>query len=179
MVILRATQKVLRSLPPAEANADASDTALGDWYVNRMVIDRQPLLLLLSSTSLLSIVIPARAVRNLPDRLPGIVAQRLRRLGVAADLIEPEIAAMVPVRVGPTKDRSVVGTLVDFAKNIPYYLSADGWDDTTLPFVEGRLAHTPCRLAGRGEDVIWPDLVVPALLERRWRDGPQVVNTDG
>jgi hypothetical protein len=44
VVVLRATQKVLRSLPPATTVAVETDTALGDWYVNRIVVDRQPLL---------------------------------------------------------------------------------------------------------------------------------------
>lgn len=98
------------------ADDHSADPALGDWYVNRFVVDRQPLLLLVSSRSLLSILEPARHVRQLPDRLPGLVGQRLRRLGVADPLIEREIAVMHPVVVGPTRDRSVVGTLVDFER---------------------------------------------------------------
>jgi len=31
--------------------AGTSDTALGDWYVNRLIVDRQPLLLLVSAAS--------------------------------------------------------------------------------------------------------------------------------
>ena len=49
MVLLRATQKVLRSLPPSVNDAATSGNALGDWYVNRIVIDRRSLLLIISS----------------------------------------------------------------------------------------------------------------------------------
>jgi hypothetical protein len=147
----------------------SSDTALGDWYANRITVDRQPLLLLVSSRSLLAIVTPARAIRELPDRLPGLVAERLQRLGIERELVDAEAAAIAPVRVGRTLDRSVLGSLVDFAKAIPVYLPIDGWDATVLPFVEAKLAHTPCRSSGRYQDVIWPDKATPALLEERWK----------
>ena len=77
-------------------------------------------------------------------------------------------SAMTPVLVGRTNSRSVVGSLVDFAKAIPYYLPVNEWDDTTLPFIEGRLAETPCRIAGRFEDVIFPHETAPRLLADRW-----------
>ena len=37
MVIMRATRKVLRILAVSDEVAQASDTALGNWYVNRLV----------------------------------------------------------------------------------------------------------------------------------------------
>jgi hypothetical protein len=79
MVVLRATKKLLSKLPAAHSRVAGSDTALGDWHVNRLVVDRQPLLLLVSSCSLLSILAPARDVRILPNRLATLVASRLRR----------------------------------------------------------------------------------------------------
>jgi hypothetical protein len=168
MVVLRATKKVLSKLPAAQSGAAASDTALGDWYVNRLVVDRQPLLLVVSSRSLLSILAPARDVRTLPSRLPALVATRLRGLGIAGGLIEAEVAAMDPVTVAGTQDRSVLGSMVDFAKAIPVYLPIGGWDLTTLPFIESRLAETPCRVSDRFEATIFPDRATPELLAARW-----------
>jgi hypothetical protein len=164
---LRATQKVLRRLPPATAAPSVgSDTALGDWYVNRFVVDRRPLLLILSARSLLAILLPARDLGTLPTRLPALVGARLRRLGMDRGIIEAEVSAMTPVTVARTLDRTVLGYLVDFAKMIPYHLDAGEWDETTLVFVEGRLAHTPCQL---GRATIFPDRAVPELLNARWR----------
>ena len=168
MVLLRPTRKLFRALPPsADLNAD-SDTALGDWYVNRLVVDRRPLLLLVSSKSLLSLIVPARDVRALPDQLPMLIGNRLRRLGIREELVRAELAAMTPVLIAPTSERSVMGTVVDFAKNIPYYLEIGGWDETTLPFVEARLAETPCHAARRFEEVIFPQKDAPKLLAERW-----------
>lgn len=164
MVVLRATQKLLPRLPAPEAGARESDTALGDWYVNRLVVDRQPLLLLLSSRSLLPVILPARDVRNLPRQLPNLIAARLRRLDVPDDLIIPELAAMAPVVIGRTISRSVVGVMVDFAKLIPLHLEPGAWDENTLAQVEAQLARTPCHASSRDDEVIWPDRDTPALL---------------
>ena len=46
MVVLRRTQKLSAALPLSEGHERHSDGALGDWFVNRVVVDRRPLLLL-------------------------------------------------------------------------------------------------------------------------------------
>ena len=79
-------------------------------------MDRQPLLLLVSSTSLLPMLIPAQNVRGLPARLAALVEARLRRCGLDDRTIAAETLAMASVAVGPTVDRSVLGIMVDFAK---------------------------------------------------------------
>ena len=168
MVVLRATQKVLRSLPQCASDLVDSDSALGDWYVNRIVVDRRPLLLLVSSRSLLAILTPAREVRALPDRLANIVGDRLRRLQVSEAVVASEVEATAPVRVGRTIDRSVTGQLVDFAKALPYYLPIDGWDESTLRAAEERLAETPCRSSRPFSEVIWPARTAIQLLKTAW-----------
>jgi hypothetical protein len=112
--------------------AATSDTALGDWYVNRLLVTRQPVLLLVSSASLLPMLVRARNVPELPRYIGDLVAQRLARLGVARPLIDAERRSMTPVQIGPTTDRSVLGIMVDFAKGVPYYLGQVG----TMPPLE-------------------------------------------
>ncbi len=168
MVVLRATRKVLKILPESAGAGDLSETALGDWYLNRFVVDRQPLLLCVSSTSLLSIIAPARKVKTLTDRFPGIVADRLRRLNIDGDLIGSEMTAMQTVRVGRTKDRSVTGQMVDFAKEILSYLPIGAWDTIDLRLAEDRLALTPCRASRGFEEVIYPQKTAVRLLREKW-----------
>ena len=175
MIVVRATQKVLRSLPESAPKDAVSTTALGDWCVNRVVVDRQPLLLMVSSLSLLAIIEPARGVKGLPARLSGLVADRLGSLGVHRRLIGLEIAQMDEVLVGRTKDRSVTGTLVDFAKALPYYLPSDGWGPNELRIAEERFSQTPCRCGGSNATTIWPASEAVALLEARWH-APHVVH---
>ena len=167
MVVIRPTRK-LRTALPAMQTAGISDTALGDWYVNRLVIDRQPLLLLVSSTSLLPIVVRARDVRELPVHIGDIVGNRLARLGVATSLIDAERRAMTPVQIAATVDRSVLGIMVDFAKGVPYYLEVGTWDATALTVVEDRLGETPCHAGMPSDRVIYPNEKAPELLAARW-----------
>ena len=168
MVILRPTRKLNSWLPGTGAAQSSSDTALGDWYVNRIVLARRPLLLLVSSASLLPMLLPARDVRGLPDRLGALVEARLRRCGIDARAIEAELRAMTPVVVGPTVDRSVLGIMVDFAKAVPYHLEPGNWDERTLRLVEDRLAETPCHAARSSDRVIFPERKAPELLHTKW-----------
>lgn len=168
MVVLRATQKVLKLLPKASVSPMASTTALGDWYVNRIVVDRQPLLLLVSSASLLAAITPARDVKRLPQRLAAIVEERLWRLGTRDEVLAAEVAAMSDVAVAKTVDRSVTGQMVDFAKAVPFYLPGNPWSEDDLKAVEDRLAKTPCRASGPSQGVIFPRKTALGLLEDRW-----------
>lgn len=172
MVILRPTRRLWPLLPVAGAVPAPSDTALGDWYVNRLVIDRRPLLILVSSTSLLPILLPARETRTLPRRLEALVRTRLAHAGVPEALIVAETRAMREVAVAPTVDRSVVGIMVDFAKAVPFYLEPGLWDESMLPAVAARLAETPCHAARAFDRVIFPDRTAPQLLKAKWA-GPR------
>ena len=167
MVILRPTRK-LRSFLPTAAVSACGDTALGDWYVNRIVVDRQPLLLLVSSASLLPLLVPARDVRALPNRLSALVESRLLQCEIEPQVIARELQAMQPVVMAPTADRSVLGIMVDFAKTIPNYLEPGRWAGEALAVVEERLAETPC-YAGLSDDrVIFPNRKAPELLRAKW-----------
>lgn len=168
VVYLRATWKVLRFLGPAPAPGGRSNTALGDWFVNRLVVHRQPLLLLVSSASLLPILEPARKVRTLPDRLPAIVRRRLRELGIDEALISAEVAAMDEVHVAPTNDRSVVGTMVDFVHLIRWYEPPGGrWDRQALSSMEANLQKAPCRVTRPDSETVFPVKRTRQLLARR------------
>jgi hypothetical protein len=168
MVILRPTKKLASLLPMAEIVPVCNDTALGDWYVNRIVIDRQPVLLLGSSASLLPMLLPARDVRGLPSRLGALVGARLRRCGIDARAIDAERRAMRPVVIASTVDRSVLGIMVDFAKAVPYHLEPGQWNEDTLEVIEGRLAETPCHAARSADQVIFPDKKASDLLRSKW-----------
>lgn len=169
MTYLRATKKVLSRLPRPELHETKPDeTALGDWYVNRVVVDRQPLLLLISSRSLLPLVAPARDVHSLPGRLPNMVRARLERLGVDAALIEAEVRAIGPVHVAPTADRSVLGILTDFSRTLPYYFPTQPWGERELIEAEAKLADTPCYVTRKYEDTVWPEEMTAELLRRHW-----------
>src|SRR5688500_4960544 len=99
MVVLRVTRKLHTALTPTEHKESRPDGGLGDWYVTRFVVDRRPLLMMVSSESLLAIIEPARDVRSLPSRFPKIVADRLYWIGVDQEAIDREVATMSPIVV--------------------------------------------------------------------------------
>lgn len=168
MTVLRPTRKLHSLLPPAPDTGGSSSGALGDWYVTKFVVDRRPLLMLVSSTSLLATIEAARDVRSLPMRLPSIVAARLHRLGFDQATIEAELSAMDPVTIGVTEDRSVMGSVVDFCKLVKFSLPIDGWDEASLPDEEDFLWRTPCRVHLRPGDTIFPVDRARELLVARW-----------
>jgi hypothetical protein len=121
-----------------------------------------------AATSLLPIVLPARDVRSLPNRLADAVEARLKSCGVSQRVIQAEIGAMVPVVVGPTIDRSVLGIMVDFAKSVPYHLEPGSWNELDLRRVEAVLAETPCYAGREFHQVIFPDKKAPEVLNAKW-----------
>lgn len=102
---------------------------------------------------------------ELPVMLGGPVRVARGFVELPKALVDAEIRAMESVRVAPTEDRAVLGCLVDFVKTVPDHLDVGAWDLTTLPFVEARLAETPCHL---GRALIWPARTASELLAARW-----------
>ena len=171
MLILRPTRKLRSRLPVRANDPGSSDNALGDWYVNRIVIHRRPLLLLVPSKSLLAVLAPARDVRGLPLHLPDLVAQRLGRLGIAASVIDAELRSMEPVELAKTVDRSVLGIMVDYAKMLWYDLDPGFSEGVDLQEAEELLWDNPCYAGRSFEEVVWPRKKTAALLLARWSAG--------
>jgi len=168
VLVLRATQKLRKALPLSVAGEEMSESALGDWYVNRIVAGRQPLLLLVSSKSRLPMLALARKIKALPERLPEMIRDRISRLSVASSIVDAEVSASRPVLVGKTIDRSIIGQMVDFAKAVPYYAPETGWNDVVLRMVEDRLAQTPCLASRSFDQVVFPDEAAVRILRAAW-----------
>ena len=168
MLLLRATQRVLKKLPESAVDGEVSDNALGDWYVNRIVVDRHPLLLFVSSKSLLIMLSFAKALQTLPDRFPGMVADRLRQMDVDWDWIDSEMATMHTVHVGRTRDRSVIAQMNNFARKVPFWLPSDGWDAIDLRIAESKLGEGPYQLKRGFDAMIFPHETALRLLREKW-----------
>jgi hypothetical protein len=116
MVVLRCTLKLLvrlnqaGDLPPVE-----STTRLGDWYGNVLRIGRRQMLLFISERSRLPVVFPISEAKRLGTVFPEAVCERLSIVGVAARDIADERMRMSGIAFGRTRNRSLLGTLNDFA----------------------------------------------------------------
>jgi hypothetical protein len=116
MVVLRCTQKLLARLKQTDTlPAVESTTRLGDWYGNILRIGRRQHLLFISERSRLPVVIPITESKRLRTVFPDAVCERLAIVGVTAEDIADERARMSEIAFGRTRNRSLLGTLNDFA----------------------------------------------------------------
>ena len=171
MVTIRCTRRPAARLtltPGADTLEETNN--LGDWYANALNIGHQRFILCVSERALLSVVLPARDVRQLPSRLPSAVRSLLDRLGAPDDIVEAEVASMLPISVGFTRNRSVVGSMVDLSCEAAF-LIAPKVPRPPVADVELALAGVPC-LQLRPH--VFPFRAVSALLgvpipEPEWR----------
>lgn len=116
MVVLRCTQKLLARLKRADnLPAVESTTRLGDWYGNILQIGRRQHLLFISERSRLPVVISIRDGKRLAEVFPDAVCEVLSNVGVATTDIADERSRMSEIAFGRTRNRSLLGTLNDFA----------------------------------------------------------------
>ena len=142
MITLRCTRTLAKrvTLIPG-ADKQQPTNKLGDWYANPLNVGHRRLIHCVSEKSLLSVVLPAKDVREFPSRVPGAVGSLLARLGVLEKVIETEVAAMLPISVGLTCSRSVVGSMVELGRQAEFYLAADR---PPVADLELAVAAVPC-----------------------------------
>jgi hypothetical protein len=116
MVVLRCTQKLLARLGQSgDVPAVESTTRLGDWYGNILRIGARQHLLFISQHSRLPVILSIRDARRLTTLFPEAVCDRLAVIGVPAAAIAEERRQMSEIVFARTQNRSLLGTMNDFA----------------------------------------------------------------
>jgi len=121
MVTIRCTAKLIKRMgrkPGALEEAAIPTNALGDWHANILFFHRAQVLLFVNDNSRLAVVTPARDARNLDTHLTGALAELLEHLGVPVRWIEAELSEMRTTHIAPTRSRSVLATMNDYAFQI-------------------------------------------------------------
>ncbi len=148
MYTLRCTRPLLKRLGPLTAPspglAPDATTTLGDWYANRLNIGRHRLVLCTNERSLLSVVVPAKDLARLPQRLVESLAVLLRRIGIPAAAVASEAREMQWVRFDATVSRSVLGSMNDFALTAHSFFHHPDIPEVYLEDLDWRLNETPC-----------------------------------
>lgn len=121
MLVLRCTASLLKSLRvvPAEEPAPPDTTTLGEWYANTIAVGRQRHVLLLNAASRAVLMVEASPRQTILDRFRERLASFLYTLGVSEDAIRREVEAAHEITIARTVDRSVVGSMVQIAKDLP------------------------------------------------------------
>lgn len=151
MLTLRCTRRLLRrfivrpNLAPPEPT-----TKLGDWYCNLLPLKVGEYILCVSGRTLLPVVLPGSALKNLPQELAAGVSAVLGKLGVEKALIQQERFAMANWTVGQTDNRRVLGTMNEFAFAMSFRLEEE---KVPLGDLALWLAETPCTAI----DEVFPD----------------------
>lgn len=155
MVNLRCTQKLLKRLPArlfdvsqphpsaTPSSPVLSTTVLGDWYLTILIVRPRHLVLGISEQSRLCLILPAKELKTLPQRLPAYLAAGLSQLGIAPAQIEREVEAMQQWRFTPTTEgkdyRRVLGTQKEFVFLVQDLI----WQSEDNPWM---LSHAPNRM---------------------------------
>lgn len=160
MLVVRGTKKFRERVGPASLAEQRSTALLGDWYAN-VLFWRPQVALFVNEKTLLPIFVPLAPARTVMERFPAQFENVARRLGIDGAPLDAEVQMMSVWVLGKTSNRSVVGTMNEFAHMAEGYR----WRHEEVDLVElaAALAHTPCRVSSPGE-ALWPDEAVRFLL---------------
>ncbi|PRH40726.1 DUF6933 domain-containing protein [Burkholderia vietnamiensis] len=116
MLHLHCTRKLLDRLghqPPSDPLSTPAST-LGRWYAT-VLFWRPQVVLCVNEHTLLPVLMPLAPVTTLPARFPEALATVLQAHGWDAAKIDAEMQHMRDCEIAKTANRSVVGTLNEFA----------------------------------------------------------------
>ena len=145
MYAIRPTQALLRklSIDVKGAEPPAATTALGDWFLRAYNFERKRFLLCTSSRSLFTVLVPARDLASVAERVRAAVGELLYALGAPADQIRNELDEMDTYVFRSSNDRRVIGSMTDMARMADAYLQ-HGSSLEHLVVVAMKLARAPC-----------------------------------
>jgi hypothetical protein len=127
MVIFRCTQKLGKRfrIKVEDDLPESSTNKLGDWYFNYFIFERKYYLIGVSEKSLLPVIIPAREIRDFPERFCVALKELLEVIGIDDLLIARELSEMRTVRYGKTQSRVVLGCQNDCIRMVRYMMRDD------------------------------------------------------
>ncbi|MFL5541091.1 MAG: DUF6933 domain-containing protein [Longimicrobiaceae bacterium] len=146
-MILRCTQRLLKgSGLEIEADPPQPEAVLGEWYAHTVSLPfpGRGLVMYVSANTLLTVLVPGRAVRTtLPvfrQRMPLL----LRRLELPGDWVDAQARAAAEVLVARTKDRRVIGSMNEIA-NLAWAQAEvhSSFESLDLDRLESWLARVP------------------------------------
>ena len=148
-MIVRCTRKLLHELSIRDESLDSGETAPGlfaDWHANLVRIDRRKCLLLADSRTLFTFLVPAVLRRDLLD-FGGLLRTHCSRTlsshGIDPGQV-PALSSSCPVRFAKTNNRSVLGSMNDYAFQFKVHITAErGLKHTNMSRLNHKMNETP------------------------------------
>jgi hypothetical protein len=160
MMSIHATRKLLERIKqtPQPAIADPS-TVLGNWYAT-LLGWRKPVVLFVNTRTRLPVLVSLAPSRSLRDRFADQLAEFLVAHGAPPDFVDNEVVASRSSTWAATSDRSVTGSMNEFAFLADTHRAHRGEPD--LLALSVRLAGTPCSPLKHSTG--FPDLELAAVI---------------
>ena len=163
MFAVRCTRKLLdRGAPRPLITPVPPTTVLGDWYANIVFARPERLVVCISERTLLPVIVTAKDVKHLPERVAEAAEQILTAIGVPQADVEAELSEMSAGYLAATADRRILGSLNDFVFHFEH--GAGSHSELTIHERTLRLAQMPC---GALEYVFPSDATVAAFAANR------------
>jgi len=141
MFTVHCTRKLLDRVKAPAVEACEPTTLLGNWYATALFWKPRQVALIVNEKTLLPVFVPLAPASSLGDRIGEAVGLVLEALGVGIDVVLQETAEMVDVSFAKTANRSVIGSMNEFAYHAEFR-NSEGWDDLTA--IATDLADMPC-----------------------------------
>lgn len=127
MLVLRATQRFGKHFSATYGDEGGQDGSfLGPWYVNLMPEGFKDIVICVNERTRLAVLVELRRTRNLDtfaDRFRSQLGNLLLDLGIAGPVIGRIMdESQGEIRVTRTQDRSMLGTMNDFASMATFFL---------------------------------------------------------
>lgn len=142
MFTVHGTKKLLDRVKPAIIGEPMSEpgTVLGNWYATALMW-RPQAALFVNELTRLPVFVPLAPAKDVGSRIGAQVGRVLEAIGIDFDAAIREAAAMEDVMWAKTANRSVVGSMNEFAYLAEAHLAHDRTDLFDLSV---DLAGTPC-----------------------------------
>ena len=136
-------------------------TRLGNWYVHLARFGHQQIVLATSERSLLTVLLPARQLReSIEISFQAALAELLAALQLPAPIVSRELEAVQPISFAAASNRRVIGSMNEYVWQLGSYLTRTG-DPLELSL---QLNKTPMSAVGSKSNYGFPDEVARDLL---------------
>lgn len=139
---VRATRKLLQRLGPTTPDPPASTSLLGDWYATYLPWRPRQIALLINERTLLPLLMPLAPARTLLQRFPDHLAELLNAHHTPPQVTAAEVVAARHTNLATTANRSLVGSLNEFAFLAEHH--HDRAEPLDLLGLSLKLSRVPC-----------------------------------